>query len=168
MTAAAGRLVPGDDTPTTLRALRTALLAQIAAEHPRGLRAAWGYLGQCCLRRERWREALLAFQASLDAPAESEDREGFTISLRGQAIAFARLGEGAGLLATTKMLEDRAALEDLPGSEQLLRQLASDEQRDAAGQLLGENAQLQQARLSAIVRARTGPRVRAEFPRGQA
>ena len=143
LAGALGEVVSGEDDAAVLPAIRRALLVQRAIEYPLGLRAVWGYAERYLLRLEHPAEAALALQASLAALAEGEDADGFTVSLRAQAIAFGQIGESAAYLVATKMLEERDALEGLPDVESLLSHIEAGEERREVRTMLEDPAELE-------------------------
>ena len=69
-----------------------------------GLRADWSYLYLHYMRNDAPREALYAFNVSIEILPYEGDPVGYGISLRGQSDAFAKLNDVIGMLACLRLL----------------------------------------------------------------
>jgi tetratricopeptide (TPR) repeat protein len=107
-----------------------------------GVRADWGYIGRHHLRNGRPKEALEAFQSSLDALPREGDPFEYNVSLRGQLEAFQKLNNVVGTLACLRLLVVLAGDLEEPYSNLLAetKQQLPDADYTALGKDLSENA----------------------------
>ena len=134
---------------------RASLRGLMDVDDALGLRAAWGYFAEHCLRKNQPQAALLACEASLQALPESADSHGYAMSLRMQCDAFAQLQEISAFLATTELIEDRNSLGHRPSvSDLLTNSKLTPDQREEMLELLSQAQQIEGARPRALDKTR--------------